>query len=301
MVQSVTDNSITEAEFDILRNITPIRFELPLKTDIHSEFKQVVGDKLSSKKDRSSVKAGVYIFTNKSNGHCYVGSSTQLADRLLKNYLGDSLKNRKIDLALKELKLESFFLDVYVLPENMINSVSIEKIRILVLFLEQYYILLFNPDYNVLKVAGSSAGRVFSEDSLIKMRKAASNRALFGENNPMYGKTHNNETREIMAIRKKGHLFSEQAKANISAKLSGNNHPLFGTTRSEQDKLKMSLSQSSKIGLEVTDLQTNIVSLYATMREAAKAIDCRSSALSNYFSQSQVKPFRGRYLLRKIR
>jgi len=183
----------------------------------------------------------------------------------------------------------------------MINSVSIEKIRILVLFLEQYYILLFNPEYNVLKVAGSSAGRIFSEDSLIKMRKAASNRALFGENNPMFGKTHNNETREIMAIRKKGHLFSEQAKANISAKLSGNNHPLFGTTRSEQDKLKMSLSQSSKIGLEVTDLQTNVVSLYATMREAAKAIDCRSSALSNYFSQSQVKPFRGRYLLRKIR
>jgi len=93
LVQSVTDNSITEAEFDILRNITPIRFELPLKVDILAEFKQVVGDKLSNQGDRSSVKAGVYIFTNKLNGNSYVGSSTQLADRLIKNYLGSNLKN----------------------------------------------------------------------------------------------------------------------------------------------------------------------------------------------------------------
>lgn len=78
---------VTKADFDILRKITPKRFELPIKN--HDNFKLIIGDKLSSNRlnDRSFIKAGVYIFTNKYNGNKYVGSSTQLANRLLDNYL----------------------------------------------------------------------------------------------------------------------------------------------------------------------------------------------------------------------
>jgi hypothetical protein len=42
------------------------------------------------------------------------------------------------------------------------------KIRKLVLFLEQFYILYFNPEYNSLKVAGSTVGP--SQETLLKMR-----------------------------------------------------------------------------------------------------------------------------------
>jgi hypothetical protein len=60
-------------------------------------------------------------------------------------------------------------------------------------------------------------------------------------------------------------------------------------------------SQLTNLSLEVTDLETNSVSVYTTMREAAKAIGSRSGNLSNYFTQSKKqKPYRGRYLLRKL-
>jgi hypothetical protein len=55
---------------------------------------------------------------------------------------------------------------------------------------------LFNPEYNVLKVAGSSAGRIHSEETHLKLRKARLERAYVGADNPMFGKTHNEETRK---------------------------------------------------------------------------------------------------------
>jgi hypothetical protein len=56
----------------------------------------------------------------------------------------------------------------------LVNTLkTIEKIEYFTLFLEQYLILLFNPEYNVLKVAGSSAGRTFSSETIEKMRNAA--------------------------------------------------------------------------------------------------------------------------------
>lgn len=89
------------------------------------------------------------------------------------NYLGNKLRKRKIDLALKELKLENFYLDVYVLSQSLVKDANIEKIQNLVLFLEQYFILQYNPEYNVLKVAGSSACRIHWEETLFFLRKAA--------------------------------------------------------------------------------------------------------------------------------
>lgn len=64
--------------------------------------------------------------------------------------------------------MEAFTLDVYLLPDSLLEGVEIEKIRALVLFLEQYYILYFNPEYNSLKVAGSTVGP--SDETLLKMR-----------------------------------------------------------------------------------------------------------------------------------
>lgn len=45
-------------------------------------------------------KAGVYVFTNKINGFCYVGSSIQLANRLTHDYL----ENKNLNLREKKIK-----------------------------------------------------------------------------------------------------------------------------------------------------------------------------------------------------
>ena len=65
---------------------------------------------------------------------------------------------------------------------------------------EQYYIDLLKPEYNILKIAGSSLGFKHTEESLAKM---------IGEKNPMFGK-------------------------------KGVKHPMFGKKLSEETRLKIS-------------------------------------------------------------
>lgn len=63
------------------------------------KFKNTVGE-FQSKGGLG--KVGVYVFTNKINGFCYVGSSIQLANRLTTGYFVPNLKNRVIDTAIKK-------------------------------------------------------------------------------------------------------------------------------------------------------------------------------------------------------
>ena len=54
---------------------------------------------------------------------------------------------------------------------------------------EQYYIDLLNPEYNILKKAGSYLGYIHTEATRAKIALA-----LKGEKHPLFGKSHNVET-----------------------------------------------------------------------------------------------------------
>lgn len=211
------DNQATESEFKILQDITPKRFSLPLEkdTDLYADFSNTVGDLRS----KGSKVAGVYKFTNKTNGFCYIGSSVQLANRLTHGYLGNRIGKSKISLAIQEFKLDSFDLDIYAIPADLIEGKELSQIKELTLFLEQYYILYYNPEYNVLKLAGSSAGRVLSEENLSKIRRAISARDFNGENNPMFGLSHSKETRAKIALARVGKPIPAEVKAKLYKKV----------------------------------------------------------------------------------
>jgi NADH-ubiquinone oxidoreductase chain 3 len=296
-IQSAINNIITVAEFEVLRNITPVRFDLSFKADIMAapEFKQVVGDKLSpySKRGRSSVKAGVYIFTNKSNGYCYVGSSTQLADRLLKNYLGANLKNRKIDLALKELNLEAFTLDVYILPDSMLEGAEIGKIRNLTLFLEQYYILYFNPEYNSLKVAGSTVGP--SEETLLKMRlnNPRSIKVSFTDISTNVETVYDSIIAAGKALGKQPSQISEYIRKDLKKPFL--NKYVIKKIDLPLDNLLE--PKSPKTEIEVLDLTTNEKTNYPSIREVERVLNINRSTVQNYILKS--KPYLDRYLFKK--
>jgi group I intron endonuclease len=51
--------------------------------------------------------------------------------------------------------------------------------------IEQDYIYLLKPEYNILEIAGSCLGVIRSEETLWKMSVAKK-----GENHPLFGKTH---------------------------------------------------------------------------------------------------------------
>jgi hypothetical protein len=157
-------------EFNIISNITPTLIELPVEDK--DELVKLVGKYVRGGK---TGVAGAYVFTNKTDGCCYVGSSISLANRLATGYLGPKLGNRKIDSAIRDGGLDSFTLDLYILPQELTEKRGNKfippqgdgRIKCFTLALEQILLLKFYPEYNVLKVAGSPAGLKRTPESML--------------------------------------------------------------------------------------------------------------------------------------
>ena len=71
---------------------------------------------------------------------------------------------------------------------------------------EQYYLDSINPEYNILKKAGSSLGYKHTEETILKMGLA-----LKGEKHPMFGKLHSEES---IAQMSRGKTFLKKLEEN---------------------------------------------------------------------------------------
>jgi group I intron endonuclease len=109
----------------------------------------------------------------------------------------------------------------------------------------------------------------------------------------MSGRSHSEESKQKMSDAKKGENHPNYGKPR-------ENHPMFGKTHSEQSKLQNLLSQPNSQQIEVTDVQTNQKTNYNSIREAARALNIRQSNITLYFSRNQVKPYKDRYIFKKV-
>ncbi|CAZ83565.1 unnamed protein product [Tuber melanosporum] len=164
---------------------------------VYNNFK---GDRLQLLKDQKD-KVGVYYLVNLINGHSYIGSSMNLAGRM-RNYLNNTfLKHKKnCNIPIVEALLKYGQDNFAVL---IIEYVDVKELTIR----ETYFLRKLLPYYNVLKQGYSSIGYKHTEatkqmlSELAKNRihsdqtKALISRALTGENNPFYNKTHSVETK----------------------------------------------------------------------------------------------------------
>jgi len=160
-------------------------------------------------------KSGIYRWVNKINGKSYIGSSTNLNKRLSDYYCIDRYRRIRtrghslISKAILKYKIFNFKLDIL---EYCNKDVLIAR--------EQYYLDLLNPEYNILKLAGSTFGRKLSKEA--RNNLSIKNK---GKGNPMYGKTHASETRFNMSINNKG-----------------SNNPMYGKYHTKETKLKIKIS-----------------------------------------------------------
>ncbi|GAA5133768.1 hypothetical protein GCM10023339_69810 [Alloalcanivorax gelatiniphagus] len=161
---------LSSSDFDLLKKIKGIKLDLPVDP---ARLAEVIGKYVHG---TGTGKAGVYKFTNKINGFCYIGSSVSLANRLSTGYLGPKLGNRVIDTAIKDSGLDKFYLELYLIPreieERILRDFTTgvdrkQQFKIFSLALEQIHLLIFNPEYNVLKVAGSPAGLKRTPESML--------------------------------------------------------------------------------------------------------------------------------------
>lgn len=115
-------------------------------------------------------KSGIYLWTNKINGKKYVGSAVDLNKRL-KNYYNlsyilDRIDSMIIYKALVAHGFDNFTLEIleYCEPSELLKR-------------EQYYLDLLNPEYNILKVAGSRLGAKHTQEAIAKIKAGALNRS----------------------------------------------------------------------------------------------------------------------------
>jgi group I intron endonuclease len=163
---------------------------------------------------------GVYLLFNKSTYKFYIGSSNNLSMRLRNYYfLSKLLDGRYISNSINKYGHNNF--SVFILETS--------KEDISILDREQYYIDLYKPEYNLLKIAGNSLGYKHTEASKLKItlskkgkkmsietRELLSN--LFkGENNPFYGKKH-----------------TELMKKKLSESRKGKDNPMYGKPKSPE-------------------------------------------------------------------
>ncbi|PQE22330.1 GIY-YIG endonuclease (mitochondrion) protein [Rutstroemia sp. NJR-2017a BBW] len=110
-----------------------------------------------------------------------------------------------------------------------------------VLLREQYYLDLFKPEYNLLKIAGSNLGYIHTENTLAKMRDSRLN-------------------------------LTEEQKAKVISHLKIHNASSDQVEKSRQRLIDY--NKSKGVSVEILDITTNEVSIYSSLREAAYALGC---------------------------
>jgi group I intron endonuclease len=107
-------------------------------------------------------KSGVYMFFNLVNGNCYIGSSVKLARRFRVHMSCINSVELPLYRAFKKYGLNNF---VFLVLQYC------EQVEDICLGLEQTYIDLYKPKYNILKIAGSSQGFKHSVETIAKLKE----------------------------------------------------------------------------------------------------------------------------------
>lgn len=143
-------------------------------------------------------KAGIYMFTNNTNGKCYIGSSGNLCRRLLEYFNNNRLNTELgrgdsiIYSAIIKYGWQSFTLEIMEIVD--IDGLNNVDKRDLLMSREQHFIDTINPEYNILKVAGSNAGHKMSLEARKKISESKK-----GKPSHRAGAVHSEESRNLMS------------------------------------------------------------------------------------------------------
>jgi group I intron endonuclease len=199
-------------------------------------------------------KSGIYRFIHTTTGKSYIGSAVNLGRRFSEyfslQYIKNELKkgNSAIYNSLLKYGYSEFSLEIleYCDKEELISR-------------EQYYIDCLNPEYNLLKVAGSCIGYKHTKETRANMSAALVGRKLSAEH-----------ITKISAANV-GRVFSAEHRANLSI--------------------------SRGTAIEVTDIESGSVVEYSSMNKAAKALGTHIETLRRCVLAEKL--FKNRYRVKK--
>ena len=211
-------------------------------------------------------KSGIYQILNLVNNHLYIGSAINLSSRARthRNLLINNKHHSKyLQRSFNKYGLSNFKFEIL---EFCNNNILIEK--------EQYYLDKLNPQYNMLKIAGSSLGNKFSLETRQKIRESR------------IGTRASKETIEKLRISSKGRApmkgkkHSIESRNKISEFMSKNN-PFKGKQHTLETKLQLSQQKLGKGTRSISQfsLEGAFIRSWNSLKEATVYLQGNSSGL----------------------
>lgn len=208
----------------LLRGLRPYISWLPSKLSVHNFARRAIHNSSPSTvipvvsyanadilkeeiiKDNKG-KVGLYRWVNLISGKTYIGSSAFLGRRFSSYYNYNFITNSKsagmlIHKALLKYGYSGFKLEIleYCKKDDLLNR-------------EQYYLDLLQPEYNILKIAGSPLGYKHTEETMAKLLAIAKKRNESEEERVRMGKLHIYRSEESKKKARELILKINQAKA----------------------------------------------------------------------------------------
>ncbi len=199
------------------------------------------------------MNSGVYTITNTKNGHRYVGSAVNLTKRWREHRHGlrnETHRNAYLQRAWNKYGEGAFKFETLEQwePEFLVS-------------MEQWWMNMLQPEYNIAPVAGSSLGVIRTKEY-----RAKKSVAMMGKKNAL------------------GHKCSDETKAKISAANKGNKYSV-GHKQTDEHRAKLSaakMGNKNAEGHEVTEeararmSASHVGRPWSAARRAAQEAKCSS-------------------------
>jgi group I intron endonuclease len=204
----------------------------------------------------------IYMLRNKINDKIYIGQTYRpIQKRLEEHKVGKNIGCVAIYRAIQKYGWDNFEKDWYECPYEDLNFDEELLVR---------EMGTLSPDGYNLREGGGSHGKMSVES---KQKMSVSTR---GENNPMYGKRHSDETKQKNREKHLGKTLSEETKKKLSEANIGRIH-------TDESKQKMSEARRGKNYCSIKVYQYNLdgtfIDSFDSCRDAARQLKKGHSAI----------------------
>lgn len=225
-------------------------------------------------------KTGIYLWTHLEDNNKYVGSASNLSSRFYSYYSIPKLNKNNSYISRALLKYGYAIFRLSILEYIDISNLPKKEARKLILEREQYYLDLLEPEYNILKTAGSPLGHKQSEE--LKLLRST---RMSGEGNPMFGKNHTPESIALLTRSGESHHFfgkKHTEESKIKNRLSN-----LGQKRSIETRLKIGLASTKSVYVYTSE-EFNLHISFNSCKDAAQYFNCTQRSISKYLDKDKI-------------
>jgi group I intron endonuclease len=231
-------------------------------------------------------KSGIYMITNKLTNDIYIGQSIDISNRF-KNYFNLSYIKSKDSLRISRALLKYGYSNFSVTILEYCDKSEL-------LIREQYYFDKLNPQYNILKIEGTSLNSKQKEETKAKISKSLKVDYV-NENSALFGRHHTEETKNLMSLKKVNNYFFGNTPNEDSIELM--KQKALGRKFSEDTKLKMSAVSGKPVYIyeKFSSERFNLIGSFVSARRAGKFLGISGSTVIKYMNSGEIFKYRYKF------